>query len=158
MTRSGRRLSEPFELDSFDLEIFRELQRDGRAPFVAIAERLGPEKQLLLVPGNHDHGLVRDWALAQGPGLRRENVVPPDASPLLARVASWLTATQLEVHYPGLWLADGVWARHWYSSVETTTSFQPYAAKPDPVPERLQGLLDVCQSHYETLYAERLGR
>jgi Lrp/AsnC family transcriptional regulator for asnA, asnC and gidA len=41
MTRSGRRLSEPFELDSFDLEIFRELQRDGRAPFVAIAERLG---------------------------------------------------------------------------------------------------------------------
>jgi len=78
----------------------------------AIAQRLGSRKQLLLVPGNHDHGLVRDWALAQGPELARENVVPPDASPLLARVASWLTATRLEVHYPGLWLADGVWATH----------------------------------------------
>ena len=59
---------------------------------------------------------------------------------------------------PGPRDTDGVWAKHWYSSVENTTSFQPYAPKPEPVPDHLQGLLDVCQSHYETLYAERLGR
>jgi UDP-2,3-diacylglucosamine pyrophosphatase LpxH len=77
-----------------------------------IAERLGPGKQLMLMPGNHDHGLVRDWARAQGPDLARENLVPADASPMLAQVVSWLEATQVEVHYPAAWLADGVWATH----------------------------------------------
>lgn len=78
----------------------------------AIAERLGPDKQLLIVPGNHDHGLVRDWARAQGPELAREALVPADATPDLARVVSWLGATRVEVHYPGLWLGGGVWATH----------------------------------------------
>lgn len=78
----------------------------------AIAERLGPEKQLVIVPGNHDHGLVRAWTQRQGTRLTRENVVPPDATPLLSHVVSWLDATQVEVHYPGMWLADRVWATH----------------------------------------------
>lgn len=78
----------------------------------SIAQKLGPEKQLLLVPGNHDHALVSRWARAQGAGLARENVVPPDASPLLEQVVSWLEATRVEVHYPGLWLSDTVWATH----------------------------------------------
>jgi UDP-2,3-diacylglucosamine pyrophosphatase LpxH len=78
----------------------------------AIAERLGPDKQLLLVPGNHDHGLVRDWARARGDELSRENRVPPDASPQLELLVSWLAATRAEVHYPGLWLGDGIWATH----------------------------------------------
>ncbi len=34
----------------------------------AIAERLGPQKRLVLMPGNHDHGLVRDWTRAQATG------------------------------------------------------------------------------------------
>jgi UDP-2,3-diacylglucosamine pyrophosphatase LpxH len=78
----------------------------------AVAERLGPEKRLVLVAGNHDHGLVREWTQAQGSDLALESVVPADASPALARVVSWLQATQVEVRYPGLWLADGVWATH----------------------------------------------
>jgi DNA-binding Lrp family transcriptional regulator len=41
MTKSSNHPDEPVELDPFDVEIFRELQRDGRAPFVAIADRLG---------------------------------------------------------------------------------------------------------------------
>jgi UDP-2,3-diacylglucosamine pyrophosphatase LpxH len=78
----------------------------------AIAERLGPAKQVLVVPGNHDHGLVRDWARACGGELARENLVPLDASPRLELLASWLAATRVEVHYPGLWLGDGIWATH----------------------------------------------
>ena len=77
-----------------------------------IAERLGPEKQLLLLPGNHDHALVREWAQAVGPGLARENVVPPDSGELLARMVSWLEATRVEVHYPGVWLGERIWAHH----------------------------------------------
>lgn len=78
----------------------------------AIAERLGPEKQVLLLPGNHDHALVREWTEAAGPDLARETVVPSDASRSLERVVSWFEATQIEVHYPGVWLADGIWATH----------------------------------------------
>ena len=59
----------------------------------AIAERMGPDRQLLMVPGNHDHGLVREWARGRGGALQREDVVPTDASALLAQVVSWLEAT-----------------------------------------------------------------
>jgi UDP-2,3-diacylglucosamine pyrophosphatase LpxH len=78
----------------------------------AIAEHLGPDKQVLLLPGNHDHALLGDWARSCGAALARENVVPPEASPELARLVSWFASTRIEVHYPGVWLADGVWATH----------------------------------------------
>ena len=77
-----------------------------------IAERLGPEKQVLLVPGNHDHGLVRDWARQPARGWRARTRVPANASLQLERVVSWLEATRVEVHYPGVWLGDGIWATH----------------------------------------------
>jgi UDP-2,3-diacylglucosamine pyrophosphatase LpxH len=78
----------------------------------AVAEHLGEDKQVLIVPGNHDHELVREWARAAGPGLLRENLVPTEASERLRELVSWFDATQVEVHYPGVWLADGVWATH----------------------------------------------
>jgi hypothetical protein len=78
----------------------------------AVAEHLGEDKQVVMVPGNHDHLLVRDWARAAGPGLERENVVAPQASEWLAEVVSWFEATRIEVHYPGVWLDEGVWATH----------------------------------------------
>ncbi len=78
----------------------------------AIAQRLGTSKQLVLVPGNHDHGLLRNWARDQGDGLAREALVPSDASPLLAELVSWLASTRVEVRYPGVWLSDEVWATH----------------------------------------------
>jgi UDP-2,3-diacylglucosamine pyrophosphatase LpxH len=77
-----------------------------------IAERMGSDKQLVLVAGNHDHGLVSAWARGRGASLAREDVVPADASPLLAQVASWLEATRVEIRYPGVWLGEGIWAAH----------------------------------------------
>jgi Sulfotransferase domain len=59
---------------------------------------------------------------------------------------------------PGRRGTDGVWAKHWYGSVEKTTSFQPYTPKPEHVPDHLSGLLETCQSYYDLLYTERLGR
>jgi UDP-2,3-diacylglucosamine pyrophosphatase LpxH len=78
----------------------------------AIAEHLGEDKQVVIVAGNHDHQLLAAWARGVGPALERENLVPPDASPWLARVVSWFAATQVEVHYPGVWLGEGIWASH----------------------------------------------
>jgi len=78
----------------------------------AVAEHLGEDKHVLILPGNHDHELVREWARAAGPGLLRENLVPPDASERLREFVSWFDATQVEVHYPGVWLDDRIWATH----------------------------------------------
>jgi UDP-2,3-diacylglucosamine pyrophosphatase LpxH len=78
----------------------------------ALAEHLGEDKQVVIVPGNHDHTLLSGWAQSVGPGLERENLVPAQASPWLARLVSYFQATQVEVHYPGVWLGDGIWATH----------------------------------------------
>ncbi|MDE3130613.1 MAG: metallophosphoesterase family protein, partial [Acidobacteriota bacterium] len=78
----------------------------------ALAEHLGEDKQALIVPGNHDHWLVRDWARAAGPGLARDSVVPAHASEWLTTVVSWFEATNVEVHYPGVWLGERIWATH----------------------------------------------
>lgn len=51
---------------------------------------------------------------------------------------------------------DGVWARHWYGSVEKSTGFQPYKPKPDQVPDHLMELYSSCLPYYETLYEHRL--
>jgi hypothetical protein len=57
---------------------------------------------------------------------------------------------------PGKRATDGVWAKHWYRSVEASTGFQPYKSKPEQVPQHLQGLLDECVAIYDQLHAHRI--
>jgi hypothetical protein len=51
---------------------------------------------------------------------------------------------------------DGVWAKYWYAAVERSTCFQPYRAKPDPVPDHLQALHEECRGYYDRMYERRL--
>ncbi len=51
---------------------------------------------------------------------------------------------------------DGCWAKYWYANVEKSTGFQPYKAKDDVVPVRLQGVYEQCVDCYEKLYTHRL--
>jgi hypothetical protein len=61
------------------------------------------------------------------------------------------------LHWPrGGRATDGVWAKHWYASVEQSTTFDSYKPKNDPLPEELQPLLAECQRHYQRLHAMRL--
>ncbi len=46
---------------------------------------------------------------------------------------------------------DGVWAKHWYHSVHTTTGFLPYREKTARFPAELLPLLEECRPHYELL-------
>ncbi len=46
---------------------------------------------------------------------------------------------------------DGVWAAHWYHNVHRSTGFAPYREKTEPVPERLEPVLEECRPHYEAL-------
>ena len=57
---------------------------------------------------------------------------------------------------PGPRESDGVWAKHWYRSVHRTSGFQPYAAKPDPLPGHLERLARECEPHYRRLWEQRL--
>ncbi|HEY6758183.1 MAG TPA: metallophosphoesterase [Baekduia sp.] len=78
----------------------------------AIGRRMGPERPIVLVPGNHDRALARSWARAQGAALAPDAVVPNAATALLAEVTSWLAPAPVEVRTPGVWLTPRIWAHH----------------------------------------------
>lgn len=78
----------------------------------AIGRRVGPDREIVVVPGNHDAALVRPWVRARGRPLSLDTPIPPDATPMLAELTGWLAPARVRVHYPGAWLADGVWATH----------------------------------------------
>lgn len=105
----------------------------GEPVLRAVAEHLGEDKRVVIVAGNHDHQLLADWARGVGTKLERENLVPHDASPWLARLVSWFEATQVEVHYPGVWLGEGIWATHGHylnHYLRPTSSVGLYPRKP----------------------------
>ncbi len=78
----------------------------------AIGQAMGPDGEIIVVPGNHDRPLVRAWARRTGEALRPDSAVPLDASPALARLVSWLGPASVRVFYPGVWLDERVWVTH----------------------------------------------
>jgi UDP-2,3-diacylglucosamine pyrophosphatase LpxH len=78
----------------------------------AIGARLGPGSEVILVPGNHDVALVRPWLRAHPEMLTVDTRIPPDATPMLARIGAWLAPASVRVHYPGVWLSERVFATH----------------------------------------------
>lgn len=80
-----------------------------------LADALAGEREIVLVPGNHDHALVGPLCASIGGegGVRSLEVrLRPAPGHPLARLASDIAPARLEVAYPGLWLADGVYATH----------------------------------------------
>src|SRR4051794_36254866 len=72
-------------------------------------------REIVYVPGNHDHRLAEPLlersSLASRPGLGLENRYRPSAG-AAARLARWLGDAKLELAYPGIWLRDDVYATH----------------------------------------------
>lgn len=54
---------------------------------------------------------------------------------------------------PGARPEDGIWAKHWYHNVHTSTGFQPYKPKAEPFPEDLRELLVECAECYDKILA-----
>jgi hypothetical protein len=80
-----------------------------------LAAALPDGAQVVVVPGNHDHALIRSWLatrIASDRPLRPATQVPKSASERLAELCSWLKPAQVEVRYPGVWLAPDVYAMH----------------------------------------------
>jgi hypothetical protein len=84
----------------------------------AIGDALGPNGQVVLVPGNHDHAIAAGWleergrAAAPGPLALDARVPAERASWIAERLGSLLSPATTEVAYPGLWLRDDVYAMH----------------------------------------------
>ena len=69
-----------------------------------------------------------------------------------------LSFTERMLHWPaGTRETDGVWAPHWYASVERSTGFEAYRPKPDQLPQRFSGLLAECRELYSALYPHCVG-
>ncbi len=85
----------------------------------ALGEAVGPDGELVLVPGNHDHEVLTPWLEQRGgpdrpPPLGLEERADARSSPALARVADAVEAggARCTVAYPGLWLREDVYAIH----------------------------------------------
>ena len=52
--------------------------------------------------------------------------------------------------------SDGVWAAHWYASVDASTGFMPYQEKTVQVPEHLKPVYEACLEPYNALVTHRL--
>jgi len=78
----------------------------------AIGGTLDRGAEVILVPGNHDGDLVAPWLQANGMSPALDAPIPHDATPVLAQVVAALEPAEVRVRYPGVWLAEGVWATH----------------------------------------------
>ncbi|CAA9505515.1 MAG: hypothetical protein AVDCRST_MAG67-2389 [uncultured Solirubrobacteraceae bacterium] len=93
----------------------------------AIGDALGPGRQVVIVPGNHDHAIAAGWLDWRGrrqapdPLSLDERVAVDRASWIAKRLATFLAPASVEVAYPGLWLRDDVYATHGhYADVHLT--------------------------------------
>jgi len=105
-------LGDVFELRERPLE---EILRLARPVFTELASALAPGGELVIVPGNHDHGLVAPIAAWVGGADRLRSLeqrLPAASIRPLAELAGELDPVKLELAYPGLWLDRGVYAMH----------------------------------------------
>jgi hypothetical protein len=122
------------------LELREAPQRDAArisAPFFAdVGRALGADGELLLLGGNHDHGLVAGWIDARlmtepaGFLALEQRIEPRDAGPLAAALAAHAAPARVGVAYPGVWLRDDVYAIHGhYGDLHSTVpTFERLAA------------------------------
>ena len=57
---------------------------------------------------------------------------------------------------PGRRQTDGLWAPHWYASVDRSTGFSPYREKSEALPEEFADVYCACLKAYEELHALRI--
>ncbi len=117
-------------------------------------------------PSLADTGLPQQLDLLRT--LREETAsVPPivDAAEVLADPGAALRrlCRALRVPFDGAMLhwkpgpreTDGVWAKHWYASVEASSGFRPALGEPARLPARLEPLARECGTMYAEILAAR---
>jgi predicted phosphodiesterase len=82
-----------------------------------LGEAVGPDREIVIVPGNHDHGLLRPWLERRSLGpaaepLGLQSEISFQDGELLGEVARRLGPASVRATYPGIWIRDGVYATH----------------------------------------------
>jgi hypothetical protein len=100
---------------------------EAAAPVLAaIGEALGSEREVVVVPGNHDHELVRAWSdrtarRSAPPPLGLATALDWRAGEPLAALGRALKPARVSASYPGVWLRDDVYALHGHYGDRHTT-------------------------------------
>jgi hypothetical protein len=94
-------------------------------PLRRIGAALGPEREVVYLPGNHDYHVLAGWfdrrarAAANGdPAAHRAPPLTLDAEAqaipeeTLGQLAALLSPARFSIRYPGLWLREDVYATH----------------------------------------------
>jgi hypothetical protein len=98
----------------------------ARPVLTAVGEALGPGREVVIVPGNHDHHLLDAWlerrGLERSPSpLGLETAVRWREDDTLGLLAGWLGPAEVRVAYPGVWLREDVYATHGHYCDRHTT-------------------------------------
>jgi hypothetical protein len=91
----------------------RDALADAAPVLRALGAAVGSEGEIVVVPGNHDHGLLRGWLERRDAtpfGL--ESIVEPAPREALGVVVEALAPARVRVAYPGVWLRPDVYAIH----------------------------------------------
>jgi UDP-2,3-diacylglucosamine pyrophosphatase LpxH len=89
---------------------------DSARPFFEELGEVVGDREVTIVPGNHDHRLAEplldrlSLAGASQLGLEQHDDTPGDGAG--ATIDAWLGPASLRIAYPGLWLRDDVYATH----------------------------------------------
>jgi hypothetical protein len=89
----------------------------AEAALSELGQALGPDREVVIVAGNHDHHLIDGWAQRRAaehapPPLGLESEVSWRDDEPLGRVARLLAPARVRAAYPGVWLRDDVYATH----------------------------------------------
>jgi hypothetical protein len=89
----------------------------AREPLAELGAALGPDGEVILLAGNHDHYLVHAWsqrraAAGPPPPLGLESAVDWTPAESLDALAGVLAPARVRCAYPGVWLRPDVWATH----------------------------------------------
>jgi hypothetical protein len=89
--------------------------RDALTEAVPVLRELGTAVgEVVLVPGNHDHALLRGWLGRRDTSvaLGLESAVEWDPREALGTVVEALAPARVRVSYPGVWLREDTYAIH----------------------------------------------
>ncbi len=94
-----------------------EVLRIATPMLAALGEALPAAGSVVLVAGNHDHGLLVPWlqrraVLDLAPALGVESEVTPLAGEPLGCVCAAFGGRRVDIAYPGVWLREDVYATH----------------------------------------------
>ena len=117
-------------------------------------------------PTIEETGLPQQLALFESLCNGNDSPIVLDSKDVLQEPRGMLTKLCASLHIPfynemlawptGKRDSDGIWAPHWYASVEASSCFAPWKPKDENVPAKLEALCLECEDIYAQLRAHKM--